>query len=404
MPPYCEVNTNGLRLCGATDGSAATAGVHLRLATRDSPGGQRHVELVYQGADTKYVPAYISAKVFNNPDPAAIPAADDIASVQLVTDRIAAASTSAGTALQTHVNGAHTTLAARVGTAESSHTALAARVGTAEGNHTALAGRVATAESNHTALAGRVDAAETAHTAFIAGLTNVQSAANASKRLLTVNGKIKADEIEVTTSTVTYEQVTNSAIADKYIVLASGSTEATDDSGAMAAAVLFDKGNNRYAGLVRQAPATAANSIGTFHVVDEVAGVAGADPLAGPTGVNQGTMLYAKLVADRYGTSSDARLKENVVPIGGALERVGAMRGVFYDWIDKQRSGARQIGVIAQEVHAACPELVDATGAYMTVDYARLSAVLIESVKELAARNEALERRLASLERASVAQ
>jgi hypothetical protein len=77
------------------------------------------------------------------------------------------------------------------------------------------------------------------------------------------------------------------------------------------------------------------------------------------------------------------------------------MRGVYYDWIDKAKGSARQIGVIAQEVQAACPELVDASDAYLTVDYARIAAVLIEAVKDLTARNAALDARVAALEKAA---
>jgi hypothetical protein len=110
---------------------------------------------------------------------------------------------------------------------------------------------------------------------------------------------------------------------------------------------------------------------------------------------------YAACVAEKFTCESDQRLKENVVPIDGAHEKVGAMRGVYYDWIDKAKGSARQIGVIAQEVQAACPELVDASDAYLTVDYARIAAVLIEAVKDLTARNAALDARVAALEKAA---
>ena len=45
-----------------------------------------------------------------------------------------------------------------------------------------------------------------------------------------------------------------------------------------------------------------------------------------------------------------------------------------------------------------CPELVDESGAYLAVDYARLSAVLIESVKELRGVVSALESKVAALQ------
>lgn len=51
------------------------------------------------------------------------------------------------------------------------------------------------------------------------------------------------------------------------------------------------------------------------------------------------------------------------------------------------------MGVIAQEVEAVFPELVGVSEqGYRTVNYAGLVAVLIEAVKELDARVQALER------------
>lgn len=103
--------------------------------------------------------------------------------------------------------------------------------------------------------------------------------------------------------------------------------------------------------------------------------------------------------------SSDARFKENVQNINGALEKIKAINGVTYDWNDLAKSelqhadDSRQIGVIAQEIQAVQPELVKTrdTG-YLAVDYEKLTAVLIEAVKELSAKVESLEAKLDSLQ------
>ena len=53
--------------------------------------------------------------------------------------------------------------------------------------------------------------------------------------------------------------------------------------------------------------------------------------------------------------SSDERLKENVVLIEGALDKVKAMRGVEFDWIanlEIHPNEGHDLGVIAQEVEA----------------------------------------------------
>ena len=81
-------------------------------------------------------------------------------------------------------------------------------------------------------------------------------------------------------------------------------------------------------------------------------------------------------------TNSDARLKENVKTITGALDKVLAMRGVSYNKIGSERY---EIGVIAQEIEQILPEVVtnakDATGT-KTVAYGNIVGVLIEAIKE----------------------
>ena len=55
------------------------------------------------------------------------------------------------------------------------------------------------------------------------------------------------------------------------------------------------------------------------------------------------------------------------------------LRGVTYDW---KTSGQHDIGFIAQEVETVLPEIVK-TGddGYKSVDYARVTSVLVEAVK-----------------------
>ena len=93
--------------------------------------------------------------------------------------------------------------------------------------------------------------------------------------------------------------------------------------------------------------------------------------------------------------SSDERLKDNMVPLAGALDKVKAMGGYSFDWNDKQdiyEAGSHSIGVKAQEVQAQYPELVhEREDKYLSVDYVKLTAVLLEAVKELSAKVEALE-------------
>ena len=79
-------------------------------------------------------------------------------------------------------------------------------------------------------------------------------------------------------------------------------------------------------------------------------------------------------------SNSDAKLKENVTTIENGLEKVKNLRGVEFDY---KANGTHSLGVIAQEVEAVLPELVaeDSQGT-KSVAYQKLTAVLIEAVKE----------------------
>lgn len=85
-------------------------------------------------------------------------------------------------------------------------------------------------------------------------------------------------------------------------------------------------------------------------------------------------------------TGSDARLKEEVVPLEGSLDKVLAIHGVGWEW--KNPPGGvfetTPIGFIAQEVESHIPEVVhyDDYG-IRRIDYSKLTAVLFEAVKEL---------------------
>lgn len=80
---------------------------------------------------------------------------------------------------------------------------------------------------------------------------------------------------------------------------------------------------------------------------------------------------------------SDKRLKENIETIDGALDKILSLRGVYFDWIDKKNHSAnRQMGLIAQEAENIIPEVVDSSTEYYSMQYAPLTALLIEGLKE----------------------
>jgi hypothetical protein len=141
--------------------------------------------------------------------------------------------------------------------------------------------------------------------------------------------------------------------------------------------------------------------------------------------INVGTQIFTindgdnnvRASYDIIAYASDGRLKENIVPIEGALSKVEKIRGVYYDWKDETKQYGfepdkkHDVGVIAQEVEEILPEIVtlapfDRTTEngsksgknFLTVKYEKLTPLLIEAIKELANENESLKQRLKSLE------
>lgn len=98
-----------------------------------------------------------------------------------------------------------------------------------------------------------------------------------------------------------------------------------------------------------------------------------------------------------YNTASDYRMKENVSPMLGALEKAMMLNPVTYDWKD---CGIASQGFIAHELQEVLPDAVhgekdavDTNGnpVYQGVDYSRLTPLLSAALKELTAKVLALE-------------
>jgi hypothetical protein len=81
---------------------------------------------------------------------------------------------------------------------------------------------------------------------------------------------------------------------------------------------------------------------------------------------------------------SDQSLKTDIIEIDNALEKVNNMRGVYFNWIDKEKyNDKHQAGLIAQEVESVIPELVNiSSNGIRSVNYAQLVSVLIQAMKE----------------------
>ncbi|MFT5171038.1 MAG: hypothetical protein ACI9BD_000810 [Candidatus Marinamargulisbacteria bacterium] len=87
---------------------------------------------------------------------------------------------------------------------------------------------------------------------------------------------------------------------------------------------------------------------------------------------------------------SDLRIQDEVTPIDSAMDKLFAIRGVYFKWNTESYKppshevDQRMVGVVAQEVEKVFPELVSKslTG-YMQVDYEKLVAVTIQAVNEM---------------------
>jgi hypothetical protein len=100
--------------------------------------------------------------------------------------------------------------------------------------------------------------------------------------------------------------------------------------------------------------------------------------------------------ATAYNTSSDYRLKSNVVPMTGALNKVLALKPVSYTWKVNDSVGQ---GFLAHELQEVAPECVtgekdavDENGnpIYQAIDTSFLIGTLVSAIQELKAELEAL--------------
>lgn len=107
-----------------------------------------------------------------------------------------------------------------------------------------------------------------------------------------------------------------------------------------------------------------------------------------------------------YNTSSDYRLKENVQPMTGALDRVAALKPCTYTWKDGGSAGE---GFIAHELQAVVPDAVtgekdavneDGSIKPQGIDTSFLVATLTAAIQEQQAMIEELKAKVAALEAA----
>ncbi len=97
-----------------------------------------------------------------------------------------------------------------------------------------------------------------------------------------------------------------------------------------------------------------------------------------------GNAVYRNSSGDFVESSSDIRLKTDLQPLRNSLDKLTRINGYSYLWIN-DNVDKRDIGLVAQEVEAEFPELVyqNESDGYYALKYDKLTAILVESIKEL---------------------
>jgi len=134
------------------------------------------------------------------------------------------------------------------------------------------------------------------------------------------------------------------------------------------------------------------NATGSFHCASFQAGGNGYGIVIRNSG---GTIVGSIIMgasATTYNTSSDQRLKDNIVDAPSASDDIDAIQVRSFDW--KADGSHQKYGMVAQELVTVAPEAVsqpEDPEEMMGVDYSKLVPMLIKEVQQLRARVAQLE-------------
>jgi hypothetical protein len=128
---------------------------------------------------------------------------------------------------------------------------------------------------------------------------------------------------------------------------------------------------------------TATGIISITNSTASTSKTTGALKVTGGVGISGALNVGGDVVAF---ASSDERLKDNIELISNPIEKVQSLKGVTWNWnenADELQQTLPNVGVIAQDVEKVLPELVtNRDNGYKGVDYAKLTGLLIEAIKE----------------------
>ncbi len=108
-------------------------------------------------------------------------------------------------------------------------------------------------------------------------------------------------------------------------------------------------------------------------------------------GANQGNINVSSS-GTAYNTSSDQRLKDNIVDAPSASDDIDAIQVRSFDW--KADGSHQKYGMVAQELVTVAPEAVtqpEDLEEMMSVDYSKLVPMMLKEIQQLRARVAQLE-------------
>jgi hypothetical protein len=112
--------------------------------------------------------------------------------------------------------------------------------------------------------------------------------------------------------------------------------------------------------------------------------------MGGSVGINTTTPstqfdVLGVITANQVAFHSDYRLKRDVEPLHGALDKLLKLRGVQFWWKDEEKYGAgKWTGFVAQDVEKVFPEwIIEGADGYKLLADRGLGAVLVEAIREL---------------------
>jgi hypothetical protein len=89
------------------------------------------------------------------------------------------------------------------------------------------------------------------------------------------------------------------------------------------------------------------------------------------------------IIGGNITSTSDKRLKENLIPLSDCLNKINKINGYSYTRNDLQDTNKKYLGLIAQEVEEIFPELVTEKDNIKSINYQSFTAILLECIKEL---------------------